>query len=241
MLQRYLIDAYGRKYSAEWIRQILHWLGCSFERGTKRPTKATKRLRKLSRKMTASLEELAPKENARLYVLDETSIKQESTPFYGLAPKGEPLAVEANGSHKGLNIIGATEILRDYKFYYKSHEWPQAIKSQHVGKFIDKLMSLDTGNEVWVLWNNARIHKSIEKEYEAKYAGRLNFVSLPPYSPELNPEENVWRWLKNYCARPEGYHDDELLKRVHQFQVYFYNTPSKVKRRVDPWKFFKAA
>lgn len=42
VLQRYILDTYGKKYSTEWIRQILHRLGFTFKRGTKRPTKANK-------------------------------------------------------------------------------------------------------------------------------------------------------------------------------------------------------
>lgn len=79
-----------------------------------------------------------------------------------------------NASYAWFSVSAA-----EYKFYYKSYESPQAIKSQYAARFIDKLMSLNTGNDVWVLWDNARIHKSIAEEYEAKYTGRLHFILLP--------------------------------------------------------------
>lgn len=42
VLQRYIHDTYGRKYSYECIRQVLHKLGFSFKRTTRRPTRANK-------------------------------------------------------------------------------------------------------------------------------------------------------------------------------------------------------
>ncbi len=42
VLQRYIFDTYGKKYSYEWIRQILHKLGYSHKRSTKRPSRANK-------------------------------------------------------------------------------------------------------------------------------------------------------------------------------------------------------
>ena len=40
VLQRYVFDTYGKRYSCEWIRQILHKLGYSHKRSTKRPSRA---------------------------------------------------------------------------------------------------------------------------------------------------------------------------------------------------------
>ncbi|MEA4884370.1 MAG: transposase [Clostridia bacterium] len=71
-----------------------------------------------------------------------------------------------------------------------------------------------------------RPHRSIAPEYESKYQGRLHFMFLPPYSPELNPQENVWAWLKDYCARDSAYSaDKELPQRICKLFVYAYNTP----------------
>ena len=83
------------------------------------------------------------------------------------------------------------------------------MKTQHVGQFIDKLMRMNNDKEVWVIWDNYRPHRSIASDYEDKYRGRLHFVFLPPYSPELNPQENIWAWLKDYCTRDSAYTGDK--------------------------------
>lgn len=42
VLQRYILDTYGRKYSYECIRRVLHKLGHSYKRTSKRPTRANR-------------------------------------------------------------------------------------------------------------------------------------------------------------------------------------------------------
>ncbi len=64
------------------------------------------------------MDELSRKDGTCLFALDETGIKLEFNSFYGWAPKGLHLYAEANGHHKGVNVIGATEILKGYKPRY---------------------------------------------------------------------------------------------------------------------------
>ncbi|HBK59716.1 MAG TPA: hypothetical protein DDZ84_02840 [Firmicutes bacterium] len=116
------------------------------------------------------------------------------------------------------------------------------MKSQHVGRFVDKLMRINRDREVKVILDTYRPHRSIAPGYESKYQGRLHFMFLPPYSPELNPQENVWAWLKDYCARDSAYSaDKELPQRIRKFFVYAYNTSRNVRRRVDAELSFKTA
>lgn len=196
----------------------------------------------LQKGVAALVDELAQRDGVCLFALDETGIRLESSSFYGAAPKGQRPCVEANGDRKGVNAVGSTEILRQYRAFHSIHPSGEGMKMQQVGQFIDKLMRLDNGKEVWVIWDNHRPHRSIASSYENKYQGRLHFVFLPPYSPGLNPPENIWAWLKDYWARTGAYSTiKELRQRIHKFHIYAYNTPSKVRRRVDARAYFTAA
>ena len=127
------------------------------------------------------MDKLSRRDGVCLFALDETGIRRESANFYGWAPKGLPVYAEANGDHKGVNVIGANEILGSYKPYYSIHPSQEGMKSQHVGEFMDKLMQTNSDKEVWVILDNYRPHRSIEPEYESKYQGRLQFMFLPAF------------------------------------------------------------
>lgn len=48
-----------------------------------------------------------------------------------------------------------------------------------------------------LILDNATSHKSAKvNEYVAEHQDRLELVFLPPYSPDLNPAERVWKKLR---------------------------------------------
>lgn len=46
-----------------------------------------------------------------------------------------------------------------------------------------------------VIWDNATFHKSRKLAQAFEEAG-IGLLFLPPYSPDLNPIEQFWAWLK---------------------------------------------
>jgi len=76
-----------------------------------------------------------------------------------------------------------------------------------------------------IIWDGLKAHRGkLVREYLDSTAGVVQMAFLPPYSPDLNPLENLEAWLKrhalaNFCPT----HLDELtvtarnkLKSVQQ-------------------------
>src|SRR5689334_24675117 len=64
-------------------------------------------------------------------------------------------------------------------------------------EFLKKLMH-DAPGPVFLVLDNVSFHKAqIVKDYVASLEGRLKLFFLPAYSPELNPDEGVWKNVKN--------------------------------------------
>jgi transposase len=60
-----------------------------------------------------------------------------------------------------------------------------------------------------VVMDNASFHQKSRLRPLAERAG-VGLVFLPPYSPEYNPIENFWAWLKRY-----------LRKSMHLFDSFY--------------------
>ncbi len=67
-------------------------------------------------------------------------------------------------------------------------------------KFLKKLLKIYQDRKIFLIWDNAGWHKSKEiRTFLSKVNKnriRLELFNFPPYSPEFNPQEHVWKNLR---------------------------------------------
>lgn len=62
-----------------------------------------------------------------------------------------------------------------------------------------------------------------------KCPSNISLLHLPPYSPELNPIEQVWHFLKQHFLSNKVYKDlNEILDKCARAWNSFINEPSRV-------------
>jgi hypothetical protein len=59
-----------------------------------------------------------------------------------------------------------------------------------------------------LIWDGAGFHTARSLEVPAN----VTLLGLPPYSPELNPIENLWHYLRSHYWSNRSYEDWEALK-----------------------------
>lgn len=107
------------------------------------------------------------------------------------------------------------------RFYWKSAERGNATSFQ---AFLDQLRQRFPGQMLHLILDNSSVHKnrSVKRYLERHPEVRLHF--LPPYSPEYNPVEKMWWWLKKavhgVLALSNG--KKELLGRIRKV-IWHYN------------------
>ena len=72
--------------------------------------------------------------------------------------------------------------------------------TENIVKALIELTLKYPGKEIVVVWDNASYHSSKElnmKLEEIENLKRIQFIYLPPYSPDKNPIEHVWNEAKN--------------------------------------------
>jgi transposase len=85
--------------------------------------------------------------------------------------------------------------------------------------------------------DNDRAHHAKQvRHLLAKYDGRIRIEWLPPYSPELNPQEDIWRHLRRRVTHNHYFeHIDALLDAVEEFHQRLQAEPDQVLRLTSKW------
>ena len=157
-----------------------------------------------------------------LYALDETGLRTESDIRRTWSQVGVSPILESNNSHEGLNIIGATEISKNFDTIIDAYSAQHSIKSHEVTVFLKRLLKAHVGKKVYVLLDNARFHTSrLIQDFAAAHSEELFLINTPRYYPVLNPQENIWNKLKNCIFSTSAFTSiDELFDSVNSIYIH---------------------
>jgi transposase len=135
---------------------------------------------------------------APLYFQDEAGVSL--TPVLGKtwAPKGEIPVVKVTGKKGGFCISSAISLGGRMLFRIEKGR----VNAETFIDFLEKIRGQHPRRKVVVVTDRARPHvaKKIRDHVEANKKSFALYY-LPPYSPELNPEERVWSYLKKNKLR----------------------------------------
>jgi len=92
-----------------------------------------------------------------------------------------------------------------------------------------------------VILDNAGIYTAQEvKDFAKDHVKDLVLIHQPPYSPELNPQGNMWNWLKNFVSQASALKNEQgLMERMQKFDSYTAKVPEKVKNWLYARNFYK--
>ncbi len=97
------------------------------------------------------------------------------------------------------------------KLYLQVH--PDTIATEQVVEFLRHLLRHIRRRPILVFWDGGRPHRSDETRAFLRAHPRIEAHRFPGYSPELNPDEWVWRHLKNHELASYAPHDVKELGR----------------------------
>ncbi len=85
------------------------------------------------------------------------------------------------------------------------------LNTQIVNVFFDQLTKeIAADVHVVLIWDQAGFHTS----GELKVPANVTLLPLPPRSPELNPVENLWHWLRSHYWSNRSYGDYDALREA---------------------------
>jgi transposase len=161
-------------------------------------TKKTKQFREQKPEQVADyLSEIAEIPSAQIAYVDETGIDNYLYREYGWSQRGELVMGELSGRKFQRTGIVAAQMDRAI---IAPLQYDGTMDSVLFEEWFEKcLLPVLPKNSV-IIMDNASFHRKGGLFSLAEKAGcRLLF--LPPYSPELNPIENFWSWLKRHLRK----------------------------------------
>jgi len=147
---------------------------------------------------------------AQIFFADESGVRSDYHAGTTWAPRGQTPVVKATGARFGFNMLSALSPAGEFRFML--HEG--TVSAAVFKEFLRRLMVGQT-RPVFLIVDGHPTHKAkLVREFVAQQGGRLTLWFLPPYSPELNPDELVWGHLKQAVAKTLPQTKDELKARV---------------------------
>ena len=105
-------------------------------------------------------------------------------------PEGEyPPVLETNRSRKNKSIYGFLDLKTGEQHAFKTERQTM----YDTVRVLRRLKRLYPGKHILLLWDGAGWHRGREVQKYLKRTGTIAEYYFPPYSPELNPQEHVWK------------------------------------------------
>ena len=198
-----------RKLSS--VYALLHRLGYSCLRPRPRHYKAdpavqAKFLERLPQQLTA-IAAAHPDRRTRVYFEDEARFGQQGTTTNVWARRGSRPRAERQTEYEYLWVLGAVcpETGRAEGLL------SPRLNSNVINVFLDEFSkTLPADEHAILLWDGAGYHTSKKLQVPQN----VSLIQVPPYSPEFNPIENLWHYLKSHFWSNRVYENYEELEEA---------------------------
>ncbi len=171
---------------------------------------------------------MARRLKAQIFFGDEAGVRSDHHAGTTWAVKGSTPVVSTTGARFSLNIISAVSAQGEFRF--------MTVKGR-VGAslFIEFIKRLLHGTErmIFLIVDGHPAHraKSVTKFIKSEpIKKRFRLFFLPPYSPELNPDERVWNDLKNNAISKQAITTpDQMHGAVISHLRFIQKSPNRVR------------
>lgn len=160
----------------------------------------------------ASLQAWARAGQCELLYFDESGFGPNPPVQYGWMPVGQTRCAQSGSHQQRVNVLGA--LGQDQRLIWAVHE--KRTVREDVMAFLDRIAKQPRAIPCIVVLDNAGIHKGepmAEKRRQWERQ-RLYLYYLPPYSPELNRIEILWKQAKYYWRRFLSFAGNSLQDEV---------------------------
>lgn len=137
--------------------------------------------------------ERAKNEGAQIHWCDQTGISSEDHRGRGYSPKGNTPIAGTQAARFSISMISTVTNRGKLRFMV----YRKGLKTATFIKFLRRLIK-STGHKVFLILDNLQVHRAKKvQEWAERHKELIDLFYLPPYCPELNPDEYLNNTVKS--------------------------------------------
>ncbi|WP_083632469.1 IS630 family transposase [Domibacillus antri] len=213
-------------YSLQGMSLVLHHLGFSHTRPTYTLENAYPvKQQTFVEDIFPALKKLLNEEIHHILFQDESMTQDYQAIQKTWFLKGKQRIIPTYGRHQGVKLIGTLNYETGEIFCIEEETYDAAIFLA----FLEKVLAHYSTGKIIMILDNARIHhaKLLQPFLQANQH-RIQLVFLPPYSPQLNLIEGLWKWMKEAVINNVFFSSTSKIKQVVHSFIDAQNTQKDV-------------
>ena len=200
-------ETYKVCYTVKGMQALLKHMGFSYKKPKHVPGKTDKQkqeqfIKEYERLMRTKAEE------DKVYFMDGMHPMHNSQPAYGWIKKGEEKQLKANTGRQRLNLNGAYNI-EDHKVVIKEED---RIDANAIVSLLRAIKKRQRQGISHVILDNAPYNRSRIVQMFVTENPQIKLIYLPPYSPNLNLIERLWKFFRKNITYNRYYEKFSVFK-----------------------------
>jgi transposase len=199
-ISAYVNTQFNKIYSISGMTKWLHINKFCYKKPHGVPAKADPLMQAEFIENYKALKSALPKDEI-IYFVDSSHPQHQTRLAYGWIKKGVRKSEKMTACQKRVNIIGAIN-LDGHQIEYAQVNW---VNTESIKAFLEQLIRANPiAKKIHLIWDNARYHKNKEILLFANET-KITLHYLPPYSPNLNAIERLWKILNEQVTYNQYY------------------------------------
>lgn len=226
-VRAYILQTYGKQYTLIGITKLLHRLGFTYKKPKVMPGNVSLALQAAFLTEYKELkEQLGEKDH--LYFSDATHPTHNTKPSYGWIKKGKKndVYIKSNTGRSRLNVLGALNIEDKTAVVIER----KTIDALSIIDLLEEVAKKQRHGKVYFVLDNAKYHHARIVNRWFLHHPRFKRLFLPPYSPNLNIIERLWRFFHQKVTNNHYFPTFQEFKEATM--TFFQNLP-QYKQELD--------
>jgi transposase len=203
----YVQETFHVVYTVPGMRNWLQRHGFSYKKPALVPGKANKAQQEQWLAEYEKLQQELPDDETICFT-DGVHPTHNVQPAYGWIKKGIRKEIPANTGRSRLNLSGAIDVVNHNVLIQED----QTLNAKSTIRFFQKIEeAYPHKRKIHVFCDNAPYYRNKEVREHLKHS-KIALHFLPPYSPNLNPIERLWKWMKERVIYNTYYEHFEEFK-----------------------------